>query len=276
MGTEGILICGHGSRHPDGVAGFFEMVEKIRRRHPTKTVEAGFLEFSQPSLASAVDKLYAGGVRNIVAVPAFLFTGIHLRQDLPLLLHQCMEERAGLEIRMASSIGVCDELVELACQRIAQAEAQAAEFDRGAALLFGIGVGASIPDANGDIAKLNQLICEKTGFGYALLGFASPVAKPTVAESARILSYLPHPIVVVLPLLIFSGAYLENSIMTLEKICREAGKTLVVGGPFQSDALILGAMEQRMAEVFAGKVDLLRDFNSENAWKGDSRHGRGV
>lgn len=272
MDVEGVLFCGHGSRHPDGVGGFLEMVEKFRLRHPGKTIEAGFLEFAEPTLTSAIDRLYAQGVRDVVAVPAFLFTGIHLRGDLPLLMKQSMEQYTGLRIRMAPCIGVCGELVELACQRIAEAEAQSAKFDRREALLFGIGVGSSVPDANGDIAKLNQLIGEQAGFAYSLLGFASSMVRPPVAESARLLSYLPHKTVLALPLLLFSGAYLENSLATLEKTCRESGKTLVVGEPFQSDALVLGAMEQRMEEVFAGKVDLVHSFDREEAGQGQPGH----
>ncbi len=265
-------MCGHGSRHPDGVDGFLEMVEKFRHRNPGRAVEAGFLEFAEPTLSSAIEKLYAQGARDIIAVPAFLFTGIHLRGDLPGLMVQSMEKYAGLRIRMAPGIGVCEELVELGCQRIIEAKAKSAGFDHREALLFGIGVGSSVAEANGDIAKLNQLVCERAGLAYPLLGFASSIVKPRVADSAEILSYLPQKTVLALPLLIFNGAYLEASVATLGKTCRESGKTLVVCDPFQSDTLILGAMERRMDEVLTGGIDLVQGFDREMAGERDPGH----
>lgn len=282
MSSKGILLCGHGSRHPDGVSGFLEMAEKIRQRHPDKIIEAGFLELSEPTFASAIDKLYEQGVRDIVAVQAFLFTGVHLRLDIPLLMNQFMDKYDGLRIRMASYVGVCDELVELACKRIAEGEAKSPEFDRREALLFGIGVGASVPDANGDLAKLNRLIWEKAGFDFSLVGFTSRMAKPSVAESANILAYFPHKTVVVLPMLFFNGVYLETAAKAIKETCGESGKNFVYCEPFQSDDLILEAMEHRMNEVIDGKVDLTQDFDRAKAEERahnhdhhDHRHGHG-
>lgn len=279
MGSKGILLCGHGSRHPDGVSGFLEMAEKIQQRHPDKIIEAGFLELSKPTFESAIDKLYQQGVRDVIAVQAFLFTGVHLRLDIPLLMNQFMDKYDGLRIRMASYVGVCDELVELGCKRIAEAEADSPEYDRKEALLFGIGVGASVADANGDIAKLNRLIWEKAGFDYSLVGFTSRMAKPSVADSAKILSYLPHKTVVVLPMLFFNGVYLATAAKAIKTICGESGKSFVYCDPFQSDDLILEAMERRMNEVMDGEVDLTQDFDrakaEERAHHHDHHHGHG-
>lgn len=273
MAKKGILLCGHGSRHKDGVDGFLKMAERIQQRHPDKIIEGGFLELSEPTFEQAIEKLYNQGVRDIVAVQAFLFTGVHLLLDIPLLMNQFMEKYKNLRIRMASYVGVCDELVELGCKRITEAEKKFPEFNRKEALLFGIGVGASVPDANGDIAKLNRLIWEKAGFDYSLIAFTSRMAKPSVAETARILTYLPHKTIVVLPMLFFNGIYLATAAKVIKGICSDTGKDFIFCDPFQSDDLILKAIERRMAEVVDGKIDLTKSFNREKAEKRAHNHG---
>jgi sirohydrochlorin ferrochelatase len=63
-------------------------------------VEAGFLEFGQPDLAGAVDRLVRQGVHRIVVIPYFLTLGIHLERDLPALVERLMADRPGVEIRV--------------------------------------------------------------------------------------------------------------------------------------------------------------------------------
>ena len=105
------------------------MAEQIQQRHPEKITEAGFLELSEPSIAEAVKRLYERGVRDVLAAQAFLFAGVHVRLDIPLLLAKSMEQYDGLRIRMASYVGVCDNLVKLGCKRIAEAEEEAPAYD---------------------------------------------------------------------------------------------------------------------------------------------------
>ena len=265
MSKEGILLCGHGSRHPDGVSGFLTMAEQIQQRHPEKITEAGFLELSEPSIAEAVKRLYERGVRDVLAAQAFLFAGVHVRLDIPLLLAKSMEQYDGLRIRMASYVGVCDNLVKLGCKRIAEAEEEAPAYDRSEAVLFGVGVRASVSDANGDIAKLNRLIWEEAGFDHSLFAFTSRMAKPCVADAARIVNHLPHQIVVVLPLIFFNGVCLENAFSAIKDVCSDSGKTFVFCRPFHCDDLVLDAIEQRLHAVIDGKVDLTQNFDREKA-----------
>ena len=49
----GIMVCGHGSRDENAVAEFAAVATAMRERFTDREVEYGFLEFAQPSTASA-------------------------------------------------------------------------------------------------------------------------------------------------------------------------------------------------------------------------------
>ena len=46
-----LLIVGHGSRDPRGVREFHGLVDLVRRRNPSLTVEGGFIELSRPPIS---------------------------------------------------------------------------------------------------------------------------------------------------------------------------------------------------------------------------------
>src|SRR4029453_18338420 len=69
-----IVIAGHGSRDPDGVREFEQLVALMRERVGQHRLDYGSLEFARPTLAEAVQPSIAAGSRRIVVVPALLFS----------------------------------------------------------------------------------------------------------------------------------------------------------------------------------------------------------
>ena len=56
-----LLIVGHGSRDPRGAREFHGLVDLVRRRNPSLTVEGGFIELSRPPISECVDRLAEEG-----------------------------------------------------------------------------------------------------------------------------------------------------------------------------------------------------------------------
>ena len=106
MTKKGILICGHGSRDPQGIEGFKELVRLLTLRYPERIVDYGFLEFSHPVYAAAVERMYLEGVREIIAIPAILFAGGHAKNDIPFEMNTLQSQYADLTIKLGKHIGI--------------------------------------------------------------------------------------------------------------------------------------------------------------------------
>jgi sirohydrochlorin cobaltochelatase len=51
----GLLIVGHGTVDPDGVAEFLAFADRVRERATELEVGAGFIELARPAVSAAVD-----------------------------------------------------------------------------------------------------------------------------------------------------------------------------------------------------------------------------
>jgi len=75
-----LLLAGHGTRDPEGVAGFTALTRRLSAREHSAggpagaaadrmAVAGGFIELSAPPLRDAVSELAASGHRTLVAAP---------------------------------------------------------------------------------------------------------------------------------------------------------------------------------------------------------------
>ena len=82
-----LLIAGHGTRDPEGVAAFAAFTDRMARLHQAEMpVAGGFIELSEPPLKDAVTALAARGHRHLVAVPLMLSAAGHSKGDIPAAL----------------------------------------------------------------------------------------------------------------------------------------------------------------------------------------------
>ncbi len=95
MATDpALLVIGHGSRDPKGVAEYWQFVDLVARATDVP-VGGGFIELAQPDLDTAIDKLVADGAEHIVAVPLVLLGAGHMKLDGPAALDRNRGRRRG-------------------------------------------------------------------------------------------------------------------------------------------------------------------------------------
>ena len=75
-------------------------------------VELAFLEFMEPPLAHAVDKLAQAGHRSITIAPLFMAQGGHLKHDLPKILEALRASHAGVTINLLPAVGDIEAILE--------------------------------------------------------------------------------------------------------------------------------------------------------------------
>jgi sirohydrochlorin cobaltochelatase len=212
-------------------------------------VEHGYLEFANPVIGTALDRLRERGVERVLAVPGMLFAATHAKNDIPSVLN-AYAARHGIEVRMGRELGVDPRLIAAAADRVREAMAEADARSGVAApeetCLVVIGRGASDPDANGQVARAARMLWEGMGFGWCLTGYSGvtfPLVEPTLEHAAR----LGYRRVVVLPWFLFSGILVDRIRGFTGRV---AGRTPEVGFV---DAGYLGTHEQ-VVDLFAERA----------------------
>lgn len=115
---EGILVIGHGSRSKDAYDTFFKIVEGLKNKMKDDYVEGCFMELSEPNIPPTIQKMYDNGVRKVTVLPYFLFTGIHIKEDIPEILREIKERYNDLEILMANPIEYDEKLIDILVERV--------------------------------------------------------------------------------------------------------------------------------------------------------------
>ena len=256
MGTVGVMVCGHGSRDGRAVAEFRGLVAGLSARLPHYPVESGFLEFARPILRDGLDRLRAGGVDHVLAVPGMLFAAGHVKNDVPSVLNAYAAEH-GIRIDFGRDLGLDPKLLRAARDRIADALAAAATpVAPEETLLAVIGRGTSDPDANGNVAKVARMLWEGMGFGWAEVGY-SGVATPRVDALLERASRLGFRQIVVFPYFLFTGVLVRRIYEQTEAVAARHPEILFLKARYLGDhPLVLDSFVERIEGIRAGDVNM--------------------
>ena len=204
----GILLCGHGSRDPQAVKEFINVVNKIKSRIPDIPVEFGFLEFNRPIISEALDQLRDLGVERVIALPAMLFAAGHTKNDIPAVLNKYSADN-GLLIQYGRELGLNSLMIGAAGARIKETIDSNPIFPLHETLLVVAGRGSPDPDANSNVCKITRMLVEGFGFGWGETVF-SGVTFPLVDPGLRHVLKLGFKRVILLPYFLFSGVLVSR------------------------------------------------------------------
>ena len=211
MQTEfGIVVAGHGSRDPDGIKEFEQLVELVRNRAPKHLVSHGYLEFASPTLDQAITLHTRQKARQIVMVPSILLAATHAKNDLPSELLSFARENPDTDFYFGAPLGLHPLLLQVVQERIVEAEASSSHtIRRSDTCLVLVGRGTTDPDANGEVAKFSRMIQEGMGFGGSYVCY-SGTAQPLVADGLRAAAKLGYARLIVVPFFLFDGILVKR------------------------------------------------------------------
>jgi len=109
---EALVLFAHGSRDPQWAAPFRVVQMKIAAARPELRIEVAFLEFMQPSLPDAIDRLAAAGHDRLVIAPLFMAQGAHLKRDLMKLLSEAVTRHPDIDIVLLPAAGEADPVLD--------------------------------------------------------------------------------------------------------------------------------------------------------------------
>ncbi len=118
---KGFLLIAHGSRNRLADKEFMELAA-IFAAQMAAPVAPCYLEMCQPDISAGFDELYAQGVREVVAVPCFLFSGRHMERDIPNFLAGLAAKYDDVIIYTSSSLGPDYRLAEILRDRALNAQ----------------------------------------------------------------------------------------------------------------------------------------------------------
>lgn len=124
----GIVIVGHGSRLAESKGIYEEIARKVREKSRIEA-QVGYMKHWKPTIAETVNALVEKGIKKIVIVPLFLLPGLHVSEDIPVLLglkegelpefgYGKIKIPGNVAILYARHIGADDRLAEVVLDRV--------------------------------------------------------------------------------------------------------------------------------------------------------------
>ena len=115
---KGVLVIAHGSRAKETEATLEAIVSMVQAQMTDINIEWAFMEFSDRTVEKGFSALAAKAVTEITIVPYFLFTGIHIKEDIPEMVAECAAHYPDITISMAQPLGVDQRLADILIDKI--------------------------------------------------------------------------------------------------------------------------------------------------------------
>jgi len=166
--TAAVLV-GHGSLHSDSGRAMLQVADLLRAQHVAPVIEAGFLNFSQPTLADAVAQAVAQGATHLIVQPYFLIEGHYVRHDLRQAVRSLAATYPRARFTVAEVLGDHFSMFNLACKRLMALVAT--KTDQAATGLLFVAHGTPIEEANAPILRILQRVSAHFGYQHAGVGY---------------------------------------------------------------------------------------------------------
>ena len=218
---QAVLILAHGSRDAGARAEYRRLVDTLAPRLPNTPLELSVLEFAGdelPSIREGLGRCASHGVQRVVALPYFLFSAGHVREDLPTELRQAAAEWPNLEVAYQPSLGVDPRILDALDSRAAEAAQALSGQPAGSTALLLVGAGTSDAEANADLYRAARLLWERRGYELVEVSFVS-LTEPAISEAVGRCCALGATRIVAVPYFLNTGV-LSRRIAARLETCR--------------------------------------------------------
>jgi precorrin-8X/cobalt-precorrin-8 methylmutase len=115
----GVLIISHGSPRAEANQGFERLVARVASRLVPADVLPAFFSIVRPDIPDQVAEMVSRGVRRILLLPYFLYSGQHVTVDIPALLDQCRSRFPDVVLEVLPNLENDPVLEDLLVERLA-------------------------------------------------------------------------------------------------------------------------------------------------------------
>lgn len=169
--TCAIVIVGHGSLRSASGASMVRLAARLREQGVASVVEAGFFNFSRPTLEDALLKCLEQGATQISVQPYFLIAGHYVADDLPRQLRTIMQPFPEVDVSIAAPFLDHPAVVELVLTRIAEVDPALGRQPSHRSELLLMAHGTPHPTANAPIFRVAQQVAARTHYAAGTVCF---------------------------------------------------------------------------------------------------------
>jgi precorrin-8X/cobalt-precorrin-8 methylmutase len=119
---KAVLLLGHGSPVREANRVLRDVARSIQASGGYASVQPAFLQFEEPDFHAALDLIAREGAREVIITPYFLYRGSHITNDVPRLIEEAKKRHPGINLTLAPTLGFHTKLVDVAIERIEEAE----------------------------------------------------------------------------------------------------------------------------------------------------------
>ena len=200
-----VILVGHGSLRQASGASMIRLAALLRKRGVAPIATAGFLNFSQPTIADAVERCARKGATRIVIQPYFLISGFYVKRVLPKLIAEAKAAHPTLTFAIADAFDYHPALVQMVLNRSA-----AARIEESCALLL-IAHGTPHAEANAPIYEVAETIRECSDYAAVQVSFME-INEPSIAEGVQTLAAKEVEQIVAAPYFLQLGGHVAEDL----------------------------------------------------------------
>ncbi len=255
---EAVLLVGHGSRREKSNRQVRTLAADLEERLGVP-VDAGFLEFAEPSIPDAIAGL-APSASSVTVVQLSLFAASHVKNDVPLAVERARSAHPDLTVRNGAHLGVHPAVVDLLDDRAAAVESSLGVDREDADVAVVVCArGSSDPDANADAHKLSRLLYEGRAFDRVETAFVG-VTDPELPAALHAVAKHRPDAVVVLPYMLGDGVLTEQVRDRTAEFDDEYPYVAAgAGDPLGTDSRLLDVLGDRWQEARTDSVRMSCD-----------------
>lgn len=118
---QAVILLGHGSRVTNAGANMEKVAARLKEAYGFRSVEYCFMSRLGPYLAETLEKMVSTGEKDILVIPYFLHSGLHIILDIPEMLQKEAVKYKGIKVSLGGNLGYDEMLVALVAKRAEEA-----------------------------------------------------------------------------------------------------------------------------------------------------------
>ena len=242
-----IVLIGHGSLHSDSGASMIRLAARLRERGVAPIAEAGFLNFSRPTIAEAVAKCAGAGATSVIIQPYFLIDGVYVQEDLPT---EVAAQFPQLTIRVAPCFGFHEKLAAIALERVQTVDPAPGAANGTQSALLVMAHGTPLEHANQPVRQMTAWLHAQTPYSLAATAYLD-CNTPRIADAIDALAAQGARKIVALPYFLHRGRHLRQDLPQLLAAARRRhpNLTLLEAPHLDYDLRLTDVITDRISEL---------------------------
>ncbi|MGL4252434.1 MAG: sirohydrochlorin chelatase [Fusobacteriaceae bacterium] len=119
---EAILIVGHGSRSSQAQSDFENVINMVDKKLTKELVRGAHMENAHPNIPTVIQNILneQPETKTIKVVPYFLYSGIHIKEDIPEILEDMREQYPNIDFKLGKAIGAHKSMADILVERVSE------------------------------------------------------------------------------------------------------------------------------------------------------------